>query len=115
MLNASSALEAAQLDFTFHALLLNIAKNSTVLSVYNTLKPMITRLMETGKHIAQKNKSTLQKGYQDGLMQTYRQHQDIVDALDNRDRLAYQYKMSAHLDQGLNYIDVAASWRPSTI
>ena len=52
MLDAGSALEAAQCDFAFHALLLTIAENTTVLSVYNTLKPMIT-LMETGKHIGQ--------------------------------------------------------------
>lgn len=115
MLAASSPLEAAQRDFTFHALLLNIAENTTVLSVYNTLKPMITRLMETGKHIAHQKDLAGKKGNKDGLRQTYRQHQDILNALQKRDRLAYQYIMSAHLDQGLNYIDGAVDLGPTTV
>lgn len=89
---AKSAEEAGQLDFEFHATLLSIAGNETVLAVYKTMKPIITRLMETGKHT-------------DGLAKTQEQHALILDALERRDRLAFQYRMSAHMDQGLRYID----------
>lgn len=94
ILRSHSAAEAAQLDFEFHSTLLAIAGNETLLSVYNTMKPIITRLMETGKHT-------------DGMEKTNEQHALILDALERRDRLAFQYLMSAHLDQGVSYIEGA--------
>ena len=95
ILHAKSAEEAGKLDFEFHSTLLRIAGNETVLSIYNTMMPIITRLMETGKHT-------------DGLEKTYEQHSRILDALHRRDRLAFQYQVSEHMDQGLRYIDGAS-------
>ena len=91
ILTSNSAEEAAQYDFSFHATLLAIARNKTVLDVYKTMKPIISRLMETGKE-------------QDGLQKTYDQHLKVLDALIVKDRLAFKYLMSAHMDQGLKYI-----------
>jgi len=91
ILEAPSVVEAAERDFAFHAALLDLAGNKTVLSVYRTMKPIIVRLMETGKETH-------------GLQGTHDTHLRILDALDGRDRLAFQYWMSSHLDHGLNFI-----------
>lgn len=98
ILRAQSEEEAAHLDFDFHATLLAITGNDTILLVYNTMRPIICRLMETGKHT-------------DGLQKTYEQHAQILDALARRDRLAFQFHMSAHMDQGLKYIEASVGDR----
>jgi len=95
---AQSAEDAARLDFEFHTKLVGITGNETILLVYNTMRPIIARLMETGKHT-------------DGLQKTYEQHAQIIDALARRDRLAFRYHMSAHLDQGLKYIEASVTDR----
>jgi len=92
ILTSTSAEEAAQFDFDFHAVLLNVSGNKTVLDVYKTMKPIITRLQETGK-------------VANGLDKTYDHHSKILDAVIRRDRLAYQYLMSHHLDHGLKLIE----------
>jgi DNA-binding FadR family transcriptional regulator len=92
ILKAKSVNEAAQIDFEFHATLLEIANNETVLNVYNTMKSVIVRLMETGKNV-------------DGLEATFEVHLRVINALRTRDRLAFQFYMSGHLDQGLTYIE----------
>ncbi|MEM1285125.1 MAG: FCD domain-containing protein [Pseudomonadota bacterium] len=92
IIEASSAVEAAERDFSFHAALLELADNQTVLNVYTTMKPIIVKLMETGKETH-------------GLQGTHDSHTHILKALENRDRLAFQYWMSSHLDHGLNFIE----------
>ncbi|MEV8467292.1 FadR/GntR family transcriptional regulator [Fluviibacterium sp. DFM31] len=99
ILQAGSPEEAARHDFDFHATLLAVAGNKTVLAVYNTMKPIICRLMQTGKEA-------------DGLPKTYAQHASILDALARRDRLRFQYHMSEHMDQGLKYIDGSVGETP---
>ncbi|WP_306118945.1 MULTISPECIES: FCD domain-containing protein [unclassified Roseitalea] len=89
---APSVHAAARSDFEFHRTLLALIGNKTVLDVYTTMAPIMIRLMETGKET-------------DGLQGTFDTHARIIDALRRRDRLAYQYLMSAHLDHGLRYID----------
>ncbi len=92
ILDAPTKVEAAERDFGFHAALLELADNQTVLNVYTTMKPIIVKLMETGKE-------------SHGLQGTYDTHTHILDALEKRDRLGFQYWMSNHLDHGLGFID----------
>lgn len=92
ILAAKSVEEAAQRDFEFHSTLLSVSGNKTVLDVYTSMKPIIMRLMETGKET-------------DGLQGTHETHARILGALVQRDRLAFKYQMSTHLDHGLNFID----------
>ncbi len=99
ILEAKSVEEAARRDFEFHSALLAIAGNKTVLDVYNSMKPIIMRLMETGKAT-------------DGLQGTHDTHARILDALAQRDRLAFKYQMSTHLDHGLNFIDQTVGGKP---
>ncbi len=99
ILAAESVQEAARRDFEFHSTLLSIAGNKTVLDVYTSMKPIIMRLMETGKET-------------DGLQGTHDTHARILVALEQRDRLAFKYQMSTHLDHGLNYIDQTVGGKP---
>lgn len=92
ILSAGSVKQAAQSDFDFHCTMLGFTGNKTLVGVYRTMQPMITRLMETGKAT-------------DGLEGTFETHSAILDALARRDRLAFQYLMDRHLDHGLKYID----------
>lgn len=92
ILEAASKVDAAERDFAFHAALLELADNQTVLNVYTTMKPIIVRLMETGKETH-------------GLQGTHDTHSHILDALEKRDRLGFQYWMSNHLDHGLGFIE----------
>ncbi len=94
MLGAGSVADAAQADFEFHRTMLGFAGNKTLVGVYRTMKPIIRRLMETGKET-------------DGLEGAFETHLEILDALRRRDRLAFQYLMDRHLDHGLKYIDGA--------
>jgi len=89
--SAESAQAKAEKDFAFHHDLLAIAGNETVVKIYQIMKPMISRLMETGKMIG-------------GSDPTVKTHNEIVDALETGDRLAFQYLMSSHLEHGLAYI-----------
>ena len=93
---AETAIGMAERDFDFHHDLLAIAGNDTVVKIYQIMKPMISRLMETGKAIGSK-----------GL--TMRTHAEIVDALEAGDRLAFQYLMSSHLDHGLAFIPATSA------
>lgn len=93
---AETAQAMAEMDFAFHHDLLAIAGNETVVKIYQIMKPMISRLMETGKAI----------GSNDPTMRT---HAEIADALEAGDRLAFQYLMSSHLDHGLAYIPATSA------
>jgi len=92
ILQAGSVEAAAQCDFEFHRTMLSYAGNRTLVGVYRSMQPMITRLMETGKAT-------------DGLEGTFETHSLILDALRRRDRLAFQYLMDRHLDHGLRFVD----------
>jgi DNA-binding FadR family transcriptional regulator len=96
MARAETAQGMAEKDFAFHHDLLAIAGNETVVKIYQIMKPMISRLMETGKDI----------GSNDPTMRT---HAEIVDALEAGDRLGFQYLMSSHLDHGLAYIPATSA------
>jgi DNA-binding FadR family transcriptional regulator len=78
--------EAARHDFDFHAALIRLAGNRTLSEIYEFLSPVILRIMTIGKEMRPM------------LSDTRRAHSEIVEAIRNRDRLAYAYLMSRHLD-----------------
>jgi DNA-binding FadR family transcriptional regulator len=83
--------EASELDFEFHYRLVSVLENQTVMEVYNLLKPIIMRIMEIGK-----TRRTFQT-------ETYSEHETVIQALEARDRLAFQYRLSTHLMKGLQH------------
>ncbi len=84
--------EAAELDFKFHAALVDFAGNRTLSQVYGILQPLLRRLMEAGK----RSRAAVDSAYRD--------HRDIIEALELRDRIAYAYHMNRHLQAGLQFI-----------
>lgn len=87
---------ASELDFRFHQSLVDAAGNRTLSEIYGMLKPVIRRLMKTGK------------SRRDALHAAADDHRDILEALRHKDRIAYTYFMNRHLQSGLEYIDDAA-------
>lgn len=83
--------EAAEIDFRFHLGLVGILKNKTIRDVYSVLKPVIIRIMQKGK-----TRRTFQT-------ETFGEHESVIDALEDRDRLAFQYRLRQHLNAGIRY------------
>ena len=77
--------EASEVDFAFHVRLISILDNAAILDVYKVMKPVILRIMQKGK---------TRRLYK---TETFSEHQGVVDALAARDRLAFQYRLHAHL------------------
>jgi GntR family transcriptional regulator, transcriptional repressor for pyruvate dehydrogenase complex len=80
---------AAQQDFRFHARLVSILGNRQIDEMYRIMKPVILKIMENGinrRKFGEEN---------------FGQHAGIVDALEARDRLAFQYRAAEHLEAGL--------------
>jgi GntR family transcriptional repressor for pyruvate dehydrogenase complex len=90
MRDAPTMADASEADFSFHVKLVSILKNDAVTEVYRIMKPVIIRIMEKGKV------------RQDFGTSTYRQHADVVDALEARNRIKYQYALQYHLELGFN-------------
>lgn len=86
---AGSIAEASEMDFRFHMRLVSILRNRAVLDVYRIMKPVIIRIMERAKEL------------RDFTGDTYEQHASVVDALEQRDRIRYQYALQSHLQLGL--------------
>lgn len=86
---AQSIAEASEQDFRFHLRLVSILNNRAVRDVYRIMKPVIIRIMERGKQIRDFNADT------------FEQHAAVVDALELRDRIHYQYALISHLHLGL--------------
>lgn len=97
MRDARSAADAAEFDYRFHAGLVALARNRTLDDVYRLLKPVILRLMLLGKT------------RRPALADTFDDHAGIMDALRRRDRVAYAYRMSQHLEFGARFI--AGQWK----
>ncbi len=93
LLRAESAVDASEADFRFHTRLVQIIGNKAILDVYKIMKPVILKIMIRGK--TRRTFSTT----------TYSEHAEIVAAIEARDRLAYQYKMKAHLEAGFPHFD----------
>jgi len=92
MRDAPELAEAAELDFTFHATLVGFARNQTLSQVYGILQPLLQRLMEAGKRS------------REAVDSAYDEHRTIIEALEQRDRIAYAYHMNRHLQAGLQFI-----------
>ncbi|TPN48449.1 FadR family transcriptional regulator [Mesorhizobium sp. B1-1-9] len=84
--------EAAQRDFDFHLALVKLAGNRMLVQTYQFLSPVILHIMTVGKSI------------RPILSETRRAHGEIIAALRARDRIAYSYLMSRHLDFGLRFV-----------
>lgn len=87
---AASKTEASEADFTFHTRLITVLGNQAVMEIYGIMKPVIIAIMEKGK------------SRQDFRTSTYEQHRDVIRALENRDRITYQYALQYHLNLGFN-------------
>lgn len=90
MRDATTMADASEADFHFHLKLVSLLRNDAVTEVYRIMKPVIIRIMEKGKV------------RQDFSTSTYRQHADIVDAIEARNRIKYQYALQFHLELGFN-------------
>ena len=90
MRDAPTMADASEADFAFHLKLVSLLRNDALTEVYRMMKPVIIRIMEKGKV------------RQDFSTSTYRQHADIVDALEARNRIKYQYALQFHLELGFN-------------
>jgi GntR family transcriptional repressor for pyruvate dehydrogenase complex len=90
IMNSEDTVErAAILDFKFHARLVAILGNRQIDEMYRIMKPVMLRIMENG----------LSRRKFGG--ENYGEHAGIVDALEARGRIAYQYRMTTHLEAGL--------------
>jgi len=92
ILESRSTEEAAQYDFDFHSALIGLTGNRTLAEMYAFLSPVILRIMTIGKET------------RPVLGDTRQAHGEIIGALRSRDRLAYAYLMSRHLDFGLRFL-----------
>lgn len=80
--------EAAEEDFRFHTRLVSVMGNKAMIDVYQIMKPVILRIMERGK-----TRRSIEG-------QVFREHEGVLDALQARDRIAFQYRMKTHLEAG---------------
>lgn len=80
--------EASEIDFAFHVRLVSILDNTAILDVYKVMKPVILRIMQKGK-----SRRTFKT-------ETFSEHEGVLEALSARDRLAFQYRLRAHLMTG---------------
>ena len=92
LLSNDTVEEAARHDFAFHEALVKLANNRTLLTNYRLLQPVITQIMRVGK--AAKPVQT----------DTHHAHAQIIRALRDRDRVAYTYLLSRHLEYGLQFV-----------
>lgn len=90
MVRAKSIIEAAEQDLRFHTRLVTLIGNKSILDIYRIMTPVILRIMQRGKT------RRIIEG------ETYREHQAILDAVERRDALAFQYLMRTHLRAGLS-------------
>jgi len=91
--SAETLAEASEADFNFHIGLITILDNAALIEIYRIMKPVIIRIMEKGK------------SRQDFRTITVAQHNSVVEALQTRDRISYQYALQFHLNNGLNTFD----------
>ena len=90
ILDSSDVDAAARSDFAFHQTLVSLAVNRTLVANYRLLQPVITRIMRMGK------------ATRPAQIDTFDAHARIIDALKSRDRVAYCYLVSRHLEDDLH-------------
>src|SRR5690606_37949138 len=83
-------------DFRFHSRLVSILGNRQINELYRIMKPVMLRIMENaaGRRHGEEN---------------FAEHAAIVDAIEARNRIAYQYRMTMHLEAGLALFEEAPS------
>jgi GntR family transcriptional regulator, transcriptional repressor for pyruvate dehydrogenase complex len=84
--------EASEFDFQFHQIMVEAAGNRTLTEIYEMLKPVICRLMQSGKTQRQ------------ALEAAAAEHSSIIRALREGNVLDFQYHMNRHLSAGLEFI-----------
>jgi GntR family transcriptional regulator, transcriptional repressor for pyruvate dehydrogenase complex len=89
MVAAGSVVEASHFDLGFHTHLVSLIGNKAILDIYQIMTPVILRIMQHGK-----TRRTIEG-------ETSREHEAILNALEHRDSLAFQYLMRTHLRAGL--------------
>ena len=92
ILQAEGVDDAAHCDFAFHEALVTLAGNRTLLANYRLLQPVITHIMRVGK------------ARRPVQIDTHQTHSEIISALKARDRVAYSYLLSRHLEYGLQFV-----------
>lgn len=90
MVRARSVIEASEHDLRFHTKLVSVIGNKAILDLYGIMTPVILRIMQRGK-----TKRSIEG-------ETYLEHEAILDAIQNRDAIGFQYLMRAHLRAGLS-------------
>jgi GntR family transcriptional regulator, transcriptional repressor for pyruvate dehydrogenase complex len=99
LLTAQDVPEAAQADYDFHEGIIALGGNRTTLAAYRMLSPVIVEVMQIGKSARPVQADT------------HSAHAEIVAALRARDRVAYAYLLSRHLDFGLRFVTAAEERR----
>jgi DNA-binding FadR family transcriptional regulator len=77
-------------DYRLHATLVALIGNRQIDDVYRFMKPVMLKIMENGVNIRKFS----------GIIRE--EHAAIIDALEARDRFAYQYHVNRHLEAGLS-------------
>jgi len=80
---------AALQDYRFHSRLVAILGNRQINQMYRIMKPVFLKIME----------NAVNRRKFGG--ENFAEHAAIVDALEARNRIAYQYRMTMHLEAGL--------------
>ncbi|MFO1033232.1 MAG: FCD domain-containing protein [Hyphomicrobiales bacterium] len=99
LVTARDVPEAAQADYDFHEAIIALGGNRTTLAAYRLLSPVIVEVMQIGKSARPVQADT------------HAAHAEIVAALRARDRVAYTYLLSRHLDFGLRFVTAAEEKR----
>lgn len=90
-MHAEETVQRASLeDFNFHTHLVGLQRNQQINDIYRIMKPVVLRIMENGVN---------RRKFGSGV--NYTQHAAIVDALEARNRFAYQHFVTEHLEAGL--------------
>ncbi|TDQ66034.1 DNA-binding FadR family transcriptional regulator [Maritalea mobilis] len=92
MLSSKTAEDAARHDFEFHEALVALSGNRTTVAAYRMMRPVIEEIMLIGKTERPTQSAT------------YEAHEEIIGALRERDRIAYAYLVSRHLEFGLRFV-----------
>ncbi|MFJ6324178.1 MULTISPECIES: FadR/GntR family transcriptional regulator [unclassified Rhizobium] len=92
ILGAASVEEAARYDYQFHAAIVELSGNRTTLAAYHMLRSVIEEVMRLGKADQPVPAATVEA------------HAEVIRALRARDRIAYVYLMSRHLEFGLRFV-----------
>ncbi|WP_426137028.1 FadR/GntR family transcriptional regulator [Phyllobacterium sp. SL163] len=102
ILTAQNDREAARYDYEFHEGIVELSGNRTTLAAYRMMRSVIEEVMRLGK---------AERPIQSA---TYETHNEIIDALRARDRIAYTYLMSRHLEFGLKFVGEPSADKKAT-